>query len=67
MFKPELGKTSAERAAAIDAMKSARGGWTARTLVRLGVDWPPPKGWRRALINGDNPADPVRLSTIAAE
>jgi hypothetical protein len=27
-------------------------GWTRKTLEGWGVPWPPPKGWRRALENG---------------
>lgn len=38
--------------AEIDAARSPKGAWTARTLAGWGVPWPPPKGWRRALIEG---------------
>ena len=36
----------------IEAAKSPRGGFTRKTLAAWGVPWPPPKGWRRALIEG---------------
>lgn len=29
---------------------SARGGWTREQLRKLGVPWPPPKGWRKAIL-----------------
>jgi hypothetical protein len=29
--------------------------FTAEALVRLGVNWPPIKGWRRRLLSGDDP------------
>jgi hypothetical protein len=35
------------------AAMTIRGGWTRRTLESWGVPWPPPKGWRRALENGE--------------
>ena len=39
-------------AAVIDAAKSEKGGWTKAVLATWGVPWPPPKGWRKALIEG---------------
>ena len=36
----------------IEAAKSPRGGFTRETLAAWGVPWPPPRGWRRALIEG---------------
>jgi hypothetical protein len=36
--------------AEIEAGKSARGGWTRARLAEWGVPWPPPKGWKKALI-----------------
>src|SRR4051794_24317523 len=38
--------------AEIDAGRSAAGGWNAKTLRGWGVPWPPPRGWRWALLNG---------------
>ena len=38
--------------AQIEAAKSPRGGFTRKTLAAWGVPWPPPKGWRKALIEG---------------
>lgn len=34
----------------IDAARTAAGGWDRATLAGWGVPWPPPKGWRKALI-----------------
>lgn len=38
--------TSAE----IEAARTPAGGWTREQLAAWGVPWPPPKGWKRALI-----------------
>ena len=42
----------------IEAGKSARGQWTAKTLASWGVPWPPPKGWKRMLIEA-GPGNPL--------
>jgi hypothetical protein len=34
----------------IEAAKSPKGAWTAKTLRKWGVHWPPPKGWRAKLV-----------------
>ncbi|SDH08192.1 hypothetical protein SAMN04487974_12023 [Pelagibacterium luteolum] len=39
--------------AQIEAGRSPKGGWTAKTLRGWGVPWPPPKGWRRKLLKGE--------------
>jgi 5-methylcytosine-specific restriction endonuclease McrA len=39
--------------AEIEALKTPAGGWKRKTLEKLGVPWPPPKGWKKALIAGD--------------
>lgn len=36
----------------IEAGKSPAGGFTKAQLAQWGVPWPPPKGWRKALITG---------------
>lgn len=36
----------------IEAGKSAAGGFTKATLKGWGVPWPPPKGWKAALLAG---------------
>ncbi len=36
----------------IEAGKSPRGAWTRKTLAGWNVPWPPPKGWRAALLAG---------------
>lgn len=42
-------KGAASEAEIIAAM-SPKGGWKASTLAQWGVAWPPPKGWRRKLV-----------------
>jgi hypothetical protein len=39
----------------IDAQRTPAGGWTRATLAAWGIGWPPPRGWRQALIAGDPP------------
>lgn len=36
----------------IEAGKSPAGGFTKKQLAEWGVPWPPPAGWRQALVNG---------------
>lgn len=38
----------------IDALKSPRGGWTKEALAKLGVEWPPKRGWRKRLLANDS-------------
>ena len=35
----------------IMARRTKNGGWTRETLAEWGVPWPPPKGWKRTLID----------------
>lgn len=46
-------KKQIEMAKFIDSQRTEKGGWTKDTLRRFGVMWPPPKGWRQALIDSD--------------
>jgi hypothetical protein len=41
----------------IKALQTEKGGWTKKDLATLGVPWPPPKGWRKALEAGDKQRD----------
>lgn len=34
----------------VEAERTAKGGWTRETLAGWGVPWPPPSGWRRAIL-----------------
>lgn len=43
----------------IESKKSSKNGWTKKQLSEWGIGWPPPKGWKDALINGT--AIPVRV------
>jgi hypothetical protein len=36
----------------IMAARTENGGWTRDQLAAWGVPWPPPKGWKKALIEG---------------
>ena len=36
----------------IEAEMTPAGGWTRETLQKWGVSWPPPKGWKSAVIAG---------------
>ena len=38
--------------AEIEAGRSEAGGFSRATLAKWGVPWPPPKGWRKALLGG---------------
>ncbi len=41
--------------AEIDAKRTAAGGWSKSDLAAWGVPWPPPKGWRKALLTNGVP------------
>lgn len=45
--------------AEIDAARSPKGAWTAKTLKGWGVPWPPPHGWKAALLKGEPIPPPV--------
>lgn len=62
----------------IERGRSQAGGWTAKTLRKWGVPWPPPKGWRKALLAGkpinkgsrkrrNDPIQTIRAETIYQE
>ncbi|WP_190241465.1 hypothetical protein [Rhizobium sp. N122] len=34
----------------IKSQQTENGGWTKQTLAQWGVPWPPPKGWKEALL-----------------
>ena len=36
----------------IEAGKTAAGGFSKDQLAEWGIPWPPPKGWRKALLDG---------------
>ena len=37
----------------LEAGKSPAGGYTKSQLAKWGVPWPPPKGWKEALLSGE--------------
>jgi len=43
-------KSKREMEQLIDSLKSENGGWSKASLAKLGVEWPPKKGWRKELI-----------------
>ena len=42
----------------IARLRSPDGGWSKEALASLGVSWPPPKGWKKALIEADRTQRP---------
>lgn len=46
---PETGQVNLPSPQDILDAQTPAGGWTAATLAKWGVLWPPPKGWRREL------------------
>lgn len=45
MWKPSKFFTEAE----VEAATTSKGGFSRASLAKLGVPWPPPSGWRRAI------------------
>jgi hypothetical protein len=41
----------------IERHRTPRGGWTKATLAQWGVPWPPPKGWKAALLSPGSKPD----------
>lgn len=41
----------------IEAIKSAKGGYTRKQLDALGVPWPPAKGWKASVIGKPIPKE----------
>lgn len=37
----------------IERLKTVSGGWTKEGLKSLGIIWPPPKGWKRKLLDAE--------------
>jgi hypothetical protein len=48
----------------IDAARTPAGGFTRDTLAQWGVPWPPPHGWRKAIVARGIPY-PARTVTPA--
>ena len=42
----------------IEAARTEKGGWMRKTLKGWGVDWPPPRGWKKALLRAEAPPPP---------
>lgn len=41
----------------IEDVKTSAGGWTRNTLASWGISWPPPKGWRKTILQFGIPQD----------
>lgn len=39
----------------IESQRTPKGGWTRDTLEAWGVPWPPPSGWKRAILESGIP------------
>lgn len=39
----------------IESFMTKKGGYTRESLRKLGVPWPPPKGWKRKLLGKEAP------------
>ncbi|MEM7429892.1 MAG: hypothetical protein AAF441_27805 [Pseudomonadota bacterium] len=52
-FQKKLKSAAArsEMRAEIERLKTPTGGWTRDGLATLGVPWPPPEGWEKALVD----------------
>lgn len=37
----------------LNAVRTVRGGYTKNDLAKLGVPWPPVKGWKEKILNGE--------------
>jgi hypothetical protein len=48
----------------IEAGRSQAGGYTKAQLARWGVPWPPPKGWKEALLAGTPMEREVQPSAV---
>lgn len=47
--------------------QTENGGWTKATLKQWGVPWPPPKGWKNALIDHGVPLKKSALPRNSAK
>lgn len=50
--KPRGLSTKQKNQRIIESIKSKKGGFSKKSLARLGVKWPPKKGWRKNLEDG---------------
>jgi len=41
----------------LENLKTPKGGYTRKTIESLGIEWPPPKGWKRKLLEADRSID----------
>jgi hypothetical protein len=39
----------------IEKFLTPAGGYLKKDLEAMGVEWPPPPGWKRRLMNGEDP------------
>lgn len=48
--KLEIPLTPEEREKLVNSLQTPQGGWTKKDLEKIGVGWPPLKGWKAAFI-----------------
>lgn len=48
--KLEIPTTPEAREKLVNSLQTPQGGWTKKDLEKIGVDWPPMKGWKTAFI-----------------
>ncbi|WP_146033041.1 hypothetical protein [Arthrobacter sp. AFG20] len=48
----------------IEAGTTAKGGYSREQLAAWGVPWPPPKGWKEALLSNENPNGASAATTL---
>lgn len=46
----------------IEQYRTSAGGYRRKDLEKLGVNWPPMKGWKRRLMEGKDPNRQERMS-----
>ena len=63
-FQPPAPKPTALTIAEIEAGRTPAGGWTKKQLAEWGVPWPPPKGWKRRLLDAAPDAPPLQFGDV---
>lgn len=49
---------------ALMKLKSLNGGWNSTVLEKLGVPWPPKKGWIKRIVDSDIPDEDYQFCLI---
>ncbi len=48
----------------LELLKTPKGGYTRATLEKLGVSWPPKKGWRKKLLTKTKDAEKQKRADL---